>query len=106
MIKITILIPVTYNNKTPVPLSKIAEYFASTIKLAGGLTSSRSYGSFLMDDGKLQQDDLYEVWIIGEYELLDPMRAIAKWIAVDLRQKSVYLEWHDVNVEFTEPPEE
>ena len=106
MIKITILIPMAYNDKTSVSLGKIAEYLASITRLAGGFTTSKSYGAFLLSDGKLQQDDLYEVWVVSEHELLFPMRAIARRIAIDLQQESVYLEWHDVNVEFIKPPKE
>ncbi len=106
MIKITILIPTAYNDKTPVEVGKIAQYLADTIKLAGGCTvDGRVNGSFLMDNGTLQQDNLYKIWVVCEHTLLQPIRAITRRIASDLQQESMYLEWHDVNVEFIKPLE-
>ncbi|KKL14405.1 hypothetical protein LCGC14_2515970, partial [marine sediment metagenome] len=99
-----ILIPVAYNDKTPVPFAKGAEYIYDIGELTGGVTiDGRVSGFYEAVDGTRQQDDLIKVWIVGEHTLLQPMRAIAKWIATDLEQESVYLEWHDVNVEFVKP---
>ncbi len=107
MIKITILIPLEHNDKTSVLPTEIAEYVHDIEKLAGGCTiDSQSVGSYVMDSGAFQQDRLFSVWVIGEHTLRQPMRAIAQRIATELRQESVYLEWHDVNVEFAKPPRE
>ncbi len=104
MIKITILIPTAYNDKTPVSLDKIAEYVDNIGKLAGGCTiDGKVHGYWEADDEIYQDDDLVKVWIVCEHTLLIPMRSIAKMIAADLEQESVYLEWHDVNVEFVKP---
>ncbi len=107
MIKITILIPTTYNDKTPVAFRKIAKYIYDIEKLAGGCTvDGKVYGFFETGDETTQDDDLIKVWVVGGYELLDPVRAIAREIAIDLDQESVYLEWHEVNVEFIKSPRE
>ncbi len=106
MIKITILIPLAYNDKTPVAFSKIAKYIFDIEKLADGCTiDSKVKGYFRAGNGTVQEDDSIKVWVVCELAFLQPMRSIAKMIAADLEQESVYLEWHDVNVEFTEPLE-
>ncbi len=107
MIKITILIPTAYNDKTPVAFSKLAKYTYDIEKLVSGCTiDGKVYGFSETDDGTAQNDDFIKVWVVGSCnELLSPMRAIACWIATDLNRESVYLEWHDVNVEFITPPE-
>ncbi len=104
MIKITILIPTTYNDKMPVAFRKSAGYIYDIEKLADGCTiDGRVNGFFTAADGANRQDDLIKVWIAGEKKLLTPMRCIARRIAADLQQESVYLEWHEVNVEFIKP---
>ncbi len=107
MIKITILIPVTYNDKIPVSLKKLGEYVHNIEKIAHGCTvDGKVHGSFIDDNEVYSDNELIKVWIIGGDKLLNPIRDIARRIAIDLRQESVYLEWHDVNVEFIEPPKE
>ncbi len=105
MIKITILIPVTYNDKIPVSLEKLGEYVHNIEKIAHGCTvDGKVHGSFIDDNEVYQDDDLIKVWVVCEYTLLQPMRGIARRIAVELQQESVYLEWHEVDVEFIKPP--
>ncbi|KKL06555.1 hypothetical protein LCGC14_2594830, partial [marine sediment metagenome] len=55
MIKITVLIPRTYNDKTPVAFSEFAKYIYDIEELAGGCTIEGGiYGYFGADYGIIQ----------------------------------------------------
>lgn len=104
--KCIVLIPVNYNDGSPVPDEVIAGILETFFVEFGGSTVAGTVkGTFRMKDGKKQVDDNLEVWVaiekgeVGESHL----RRICSDIAMTLEQESIYFERTGSTVEFVPP---
>jgi len=100
LIKCTLIVPVTYNDGTPVSTRKLKGYCYTVTELSGGCTISKTLGLFCMADGEYKSERGVAFSIVCNLDRLQKLRDFAWRIACELNQESVYLDWQDINVEF------
>ena len=102
MIKCTILIPTTFNNGEPVSPALLDIYRRQLADLCGGYTDAGLVTGAWVNGSSYSaySERNIELWVICELGKLPQLREFASEIACDLKQKCVYLEWYEVNVEF------
>lgn len=101
MIKVTILIPTTFNNGKPAPSVVLDAFRNNLLEICGGFTyDGIATGSCENDSGGIHIDQCHKLWVVCESTLLPQLRCLARQIARDLNQETVYLEWAETNVEF------
>jgi len=104
MLKVTILLPTTYNDGLPVWESRIRCILNSLRELTGGYTIDGSVkGTYKMDDGPFATDDSIKVWVVVDCALFQRLREWAESVCVLLNQESLYFEYHETKVEFIRP---
>lgn len=106
MIKCTILIPTAYNDDRPVSVALLQGYRRKVAVLCGGYTDAGFVtGAWVEKNMPMQVERNIELWVVCEPTLLPQLRVLAGQIARDLEQDSVYLEWHETNIEFVPSPQ-
>ena len=105
MIKCTILIPTTYNNGSPVSHQLLANFRRRLADIFGGYTDAGlvkgAWRSGVNCPMVVERN--IELWVICDDRKLVELRQFAALMADNLDQESVYLEWHETNVEFIQP---
>lgn len=102
--KVTLLIPLTFNNGTPVPQEILDRIYTQLYTLCGGLTvGGKVQGSYRMADGTKQNDVLEQVWVIVEQAELDDLKRLVGQFGSLLGQEAMYFEVSDSQVEFLPP---
>ncbi len=106
--KVVLLVPLTYNDGQPVPLSIREAIYAELFALCGGLSVvGKVRGSFRMDDGSKQEDELEQVWLAVEEDAMPALRTMVSGFARKLHQEKMYFEITEARVELLPPlPEE
>jgi hypothetical protein len=101
MIKVTILLPIRYNNGDMIPYNDIVKAKSRIADIKGGFTCDGEVtGEYRMDDGSTSTDVCERVFVVCESALLPALRDLASEFAGVFKQESIYFEWHQVNVEF------
>jgi hypothetical protein len=101
MIKVTLLLPLADNNGKEFPKRDIDSILYLLRQIAGGFTSDGlTNGEYTMDNGDIACDVCKRVFVIVERDKLDSLRSLAALAAKQLRQESIYIEYHETNVEF------
>lgn len=105
--KYLVLVPLAYNDGSPVPEETILEFEEQLFLLGGGFTVAGTVrGAYRMADGKKQIDHSLQYWIWvddGQYENL---RSIVSELGGKLGQESMYLERASASLDFVPPPPE
>ena len=101
MIKVTVLIPVTYNDGTIIPHDKIDYALRNLRSICGGFTiEGRVVGEYMMDDVTVSRDCCNKVWVVVDATKLNQLRDWASSLCHVCKQESIYFDIQDVRVEF------
>ena len=103
MIKVTMLVPKSYNDGKPVEQSyhdSVAEWFVNRF---GGVTVSECSGKYKMADGTVASDNMIAYSVCCEQGGLHDIGKVAKDIAIGLEQECIYIEHHDITMELIKP---
>ena len=105
--KAILLIPVTYNDGSRVPVEVLDEIYEALFALSGGHTSAGMVrGAYRMKDGTKQTDILEQVWVAYEDAAKPALRDLMARFCTMLGQESMYLEFTDSVIELIPPFEE
>lgn len=97
--KVVLLLPLNYNDGSPVPQPVLDEALNELFVRFGGYTTVGPVsGAYRMHDGSKQVDRSLEVWIAVASHQLDGVDAFAKHLGNELGQESVYLERTEAQV--------
>jgi hypothetical protein len=100
------LIPLAYNDGSPVTEEVILEFKEQLFALADGWTVAGTVeGAYRMADGKQQIDRSLQFWISIRESRGDELRAVVAELGRRLGQESMYLELTGASVEFVPPSE-
>ncbi len=101
MLKITMLLPCTYNSGIPIPVEDTAVILRELRQVAGGYTEcGEVLGRYAMDDGTVAIDRSLQVFAIVPDDKLESLRYVASKACRLFQQECLYFEFHSVNVEF------
>jgi hypothetical protein len=104
MIKATMLVPTHYNDGSHVGDGYHVNVGLWFINKFGGVTIQHGLrGKYRMADGTIADDELVAYTVVCEQPGLYDLSKLAASIACGLQQESVYLDYHDCNVEFIKP---
>ena len=102
--KCTLLIPLSYNDGTPVPPEMLARIENRLYDRFGGYTIAGTVeGACRMADGTRAADRSRVLWVAVPADQIGDLRRMVADIARELRQESVYFEVSDAGVEFIGP---
>jgi hypothetical protein len=102
--KYVLLLPLTYNDRTPIPKSVRDHVFDELFVLAGGYhVAGVGRGAYRMKNGSKQVDHSLEVWVAVEEEDVPALKQLVAKVALMLNQESIYLERTGGSVEFIAP---
>ena len=104
--KYLVLVPLAFNDGSPVPEEAILEFEEQLFVLGGGFTvAGTARGAYRMADGKKQIDHslIFWIWVNdGQYENL---RSIVSELGGKLGQEFMYLERTSASLDLVPPPE-
>jgi hypothetical protein len=93
LVRCTLLIPLRYNDGTPVPERELKRTESRLFDRFGGYTTAgRVRGAFRMADGTRAEDESLVIWVAVPATRVAELRAEAAWIAREMRQESIYFE--------------
>ncbi len=102
--KCTILIPLAYNDGTPVPGDVLVQIENRLYERFGGYTVAGTVdGAVRMADGTRANDRSLVLWVAVPAERIDELRHEVAVLARELRQESIYFEISDGSVELVAP---
>ncbi|MCG8514587.1 MAG: hypothetical protein MI740_10625 [Halanaerobiales bacterium] len=103
MIKLTVLIPTTYNNGDEVQKETFQRLENQLLEIAGGYTIEGVVeGGWVDKDGTIYKDKSKKYSIITDEAKLSKIKETITKIGKELKQKSVYLEVFKTEVNFLE----
>jgi hypothetical protein len=103
-IKYTLLIPLHYNDGTPVAESELDQIYDEIYVLGNGVTHAAIvHGAYRMKDGAKKIDRSAEVWVAIEPGQESELKRLAAAICRRLKQESIYLEKSEATIEFIPP---
>ena len=103
-VKFILLVPLTYNDGSAVSQDVLAKIEDDLFILAGDCTVNGTVkGSYRMDDGSKQVDELLQMWVVVAEEDQNELRAMVGQFGRMLGQESMYLERVHSEVEFVPP---
>lgn len=102
MLKITVLLPVNYNDGSPIDPDVRKVCLGSLSSLFDGFTcGAKCYGEYRMDDGSIVCDTCEPIWVVVDSQhKVELVREWAKSCCVAYRQECIYMEVQEVSVEF------
>jgi hypothetical protein len=103
MIKVTMLVPKSYNDGKPVEQSYHDDVAAWFVNKFGGVTVSECYGKYKMKDGTIADDKLVAYSVCCEPDGLYGIGKLAKIIATRLKQECIYVEHCEITMELIKP---
>jgi hypothetical protein len=108
LVKYLVLVPLTYNDGSPVAEEIVLKFEEQVFRISGGFTVAGTVrGAYLMMDGKKQIDHSLQYWIWLKEEEYDNLRSIVSELGGQLGQESMYLERAGASLEFVPaPPDE
>jgi len=102
--KYVLLLPLTYNDHSPIPKTVRDHIFDELFILAGGYhIAGVGRGAYRMKNGSKQVDRSLEVWVAIEEEDIPLLKQLVAKIGEMLKQESIYLERTGASVEFIAP---
>jgi hypothetical protein len=103
-VKYVLLLPLNYNDGTPVPRKERNRICDEIFELAQGYgLAGEVTGAYRMKDGSKQKDRSVIIWIgIHDKQKRDLKRLVAKF-ARELGQETLYLERTGGTIEFIQP---
>ena len=102
MYKVTIILPVNYNDGEEIPQAEFARCLDMIESVAGGYTDDGlCHGSYRMDNGEICRELCHKVWaVVEDANKVYDLRQYTKTMASLLRQESIYFEVQEVDVSF------
>ena len=101
MLKVTILLPLADNYGMLFEETRFNGILDRLLEIAGGFTSDgQTTGGYTMDNFQVARDTCDRFFVMVERDKLDLLRDLASYAARELSQESIYLEYHETNVEF------
>jgi len=102
--KYVLLIPLTFNDGSPIPEQTLKETLTDLYQLCDGyFLGSKGTGAYRMKSGKKQVEELIEVWVAIEDSKSAALRRLVGKIASRLGQEAIYFERTGGTVEFIAP---
>ena len=99
--KCVILLPLAYNDGSPVPMAVLTDIQDQLYAQFGGFTvAGRVTGAYRMADGTRASDESLEIWVAVPAERIRALRRQVATFARQLRQESLYFEVSATTVEF------
>lgn len=106
LVRCTLLIPLRYNDGTPVPDIELRTIEDRLFERFGGYTlAGRVRGTYRMPDGTKAADESLAVWVAIPVGRVAQLRAEAARIAARLGQETVYFERGGGQVDFVSAAE-
>jgi hypothetical protein len=104
--KCTLLLPLAYNDGTPIPHAVLTEIQDRLYDRFGGYTmAGRVTGAYRMDNGAHANDESLVVWVAVPQDRINELRYEAACFCHLLRQETLYFEVSDAAVELVGPSE-
>ncbi len=105
--KVVLLIPLTFNDGSAIPLATLDAIYDELFVHYGGYTLAGTVkGTYRMQSGAKQVDDSHEVWVaVAESDLPTLRQQASRWCGL-LGQEVLYFEVTDATIEFIAPPAE
>ncbi len=105
MRKVTILLPLSYNDGSLVDQALLEEVFHELWLTFGGHSEAGTVkGSYKMRDGTKAVDRSLQIWVIIDDSRLQELKDYVAQLALKLDQESMFFEISDSMVEFIRPP--
>ena len=102
--KYLLLVPLRYNDGTPVPEEVILELKEELVLLANGWTMAGTVeGAYRMADGRQQIDHSLQFWIVVNEDRFSELERIVGELGHKLGQESMFLETPGGMVYFVPP---
>ncbi len=102
--KVTLLIPIAYNDGSRVAQAVFEEIYSQLFILSGGWTiEGEVVGAYRMRSGERKVDKSVKISVVVESQLLPELRRLVQAFAVQLGQESMYFERTSSEVEFIRP---
>jgi hypothetical protein len=91
--KVTVLIPLTFNDGSTVPQESLLSIFERLFLLCGGYTNAGTVGGvYGMAGGKKQVDECLQLWVVATRTEIDELRRLVRQFGQELGQESMYFE--------------
>lgn len=104
--KFIVLVPLRYNDGTPVANEVILEFQEALLGLGCGITIAGTVeGAYRMADGRTQIDHSLQVWIGLAEDRVPELERLVAGIGAKLGQESMYLERTGGQIHFILPPQ-
>lgn len=101
MQRITIIVPQTYNDKTPIPAHLLTGVEKVLLHLVGGWTRIKVYGKWTDEYGELYYDESFQYEILTEYDSdYDKLKTYAIQVCRDFDQKCILTTCETVQADF------
>lgn len=102
--KCTFLLPLAYNNGTPVPPEVLTGLKDRLFEQFGGYTiAGTAEGTYRLADGTRADDRCLVVWVAVAPHRTPELRRVVAELAHELHQESIYFETSEPDVQFIGP---
>lgn len=103
--KVTFLLPLAYNDGSPVPKATLQRIFQEIfLRFHGWTVAGEVKGAYRMrQTGRKRVEKLLQVWVVVEEEDLPDLRKAVSEFGALLEQEVMYFEVADSDVEFLPP---
>lgn len=93
MERVTLHVPETLNDGSPVPLEQLAVYEAELFEIAKGYTLTHAIGAWRSPSGERYREPLrlYAIDVVDAQTVLDRVLRLAHLIRVELTQEAIYV---------------
>ena len=102
--KYVLLVPLCYNDGTPVPNEVILDFQEALFLLGGGFTEAGTVkGAYKMEDGSRQDDESLQIWIGLPDDSAGELEELVAELGEELGQETMYLEKTGSTIQFVPP---
>ena len=99
--KVTLLLPLTYNDGSTVEKEKLKQIRNELYAFCGGYTVEGTVeGAYKMQSGKKQVDKLLKIFVVIERAEISNLKHLVQKFGSQLKQESMYFECSPSRVEF------
>lgn len=101
MQKVTMLLPIAYNDGNPIPEVDTQRILKQIADIAGGYTIDGIVkGSYRMDNGVVVTEELQKIFVVVGEDKVCFLRDVAEYACGIFKQESIYFERQHTAVDF------